>query len=113
MFNLEVHHTPLAESVSSKQLSELIMPHSWPWWPLSCALRILVVSFARTTQKTYLCKEKSLFLETISLPSSPYSRWVLEYFSIWQGLPHPYESFVTFFHHLDTSNTFKMHLDEN
>jgi len=89
------------------------VPHPSPWWPLSCALRILAASSARTSPKTYLCKEKSLFLETISLPSSPYLRLVLEYFSIWQGLAHPYQPSATFFRRLNTFNTFKMHLDEN
>ena len=98
---------------SSEKLSDLIVPHSWPWWPLSCALRILAVSSARTSPKTYFFKERSLFLQTISFPSSPYSRQVLEYFSIWQGLLHCYQPFATLFHHLDTSNTFKMYLDEN
>jgi len=73
----------------------------------------LVVNSARTSPKIYLCIEKPLFLETISLLSSPYSRWVLEYFSVWQGLPHPYQPSATLFHHLDTSKTFKMLSDKN
>jgi len=46
----------------------------------SFLLRILALSSARTSPKIYLCIEKSLFLGTISLPSSPYLIWVLEYF---------------------------------
>ena len=111
MSNLEAHHTPCWKCCSSfEQLSDLIVPHSWPWWPLSCALRIFVVSSARASPKTYLCKEKSLFLEIISLHSSPYSRWVLEYFSVWKGLPHPFPTscylFPPFGHLWNLQNTF-------
>lgn len=47
MSTLEAHHTPRWKRCSpSEQLSDLILPHSWPWWPsyLSCSCPTLSCS---------------------------------------------------------------------